>query len=578
VPELAAHASEAIVQCTQRGRDGEDNRGGGAMPLQLIAELVDYLHSSRIGADNGSGAILVFLPGWSEISAVLRSLEGRRSMQGSTLVIPLHGNLQGSTQRQVFERPRAGIRKIILSTNIAETSLTIDDATFVIDSARKKEKGYDASTRMASLLPVWVSRDSLQQRRGRAGRVARGVCFHLLTSEQEAQLAQHDVPEMLRTPLEELCLATIQLKLGKVKSVLARTPEPPERAAVTDAMDTLRRLGALRDGTESLTALGRHLVALSTEPRFGKLLLLGSMMGCVDPLLTIVSCLANRDPFITVPQDKRREADVAKLQLAQSEEALRGSDHLLLLAVSEKYDAISRRRGDRAAGDWCREQFISQSALQMASRLRSQFSDQLGRCGFESMRGRGSGGGASASDRQKQMDLVRALIGVVLTPDIVWVVPAGDGRSPPCYDRLNNEIALAAGSVALHADPSGSSNGGGGGKPAAMFLVYGDQIKTERAVRRSSLTSVPPLALLLLGTEPPVLRPDPDATGGKGLLVTSATCPALRFRLPSAKAALLLEELRSAWLCMVDAVRKTPLFAPFIYKNDHFTKTGSGQT
>ena len=127
MPELAAHASEAIVQCTQRGRDGEDNRGGGAMPLQLIAELVDYLHSSRIGADNGSGAILVFLPGWSEISAVLRSLGGRRSMQGSTLVIPLHGNLQGSTQRQVFERPRAGIRKIILSTNIAETSLTIDD-------------------------------------------------------------------------------------------------------------------------------------------------------------------------------------------------------------------------------------------------------------------------------------------------------------------------------------------------------------------------------------------------------------------------------------------------------------------
>ena len=563
VPELATLASEAIVQCTKRGHDGEDNGGGGVMPLQLIAELIDYLHTSRMRADNGSGAVLVFLPGWSEISAVLRLLEGRRNMQGSTVLVPLHGNLQGSTQRQVFERPRSGVRKIILSTNIAETSLTIDDVSYVIDSARKKEKGYDAANKMVSLLPVWASRDSLQQRRGRAGRVARGVCFHLLTYEQETQLDQHDVPEILRTPLEELCLATIQLEMGKVKSVLARTPEPPERVAVTDAMDTLRKLGALRDGSEKLTPLGQHMCRLSVEPRHAKLLLLSAIMGCLDPMLTIVSCLANRDPFITVPQDKRREADVAKLRLVeQSDERalLGGSDHLLLLAVSERYDTIARQRGERAAADWCRIHFLSQSALQMGRRLRHQFDDQLRECGFGHARMMSSGKDTDCASRVAALCMVRSLIGAVLSPDIVWAFLDGSGRSPHCYDSLNNEIAVAAGSVAVVVPPDGRVSELVAGPTMATFFVYGDQIKTERTVRRSNLTSVPPLALLVLASEPPLLRPDPDmiARGEKGLLLSSAACPALRFRLPSARAALLLEELRSAWLCLVDAAMSNP--------------------
>jgi hypothetical protein len=171
-----------------------------------------------------------------------------------------------------------------------------------------------------------------------------------------------------------------------------------------------------------------------------------------------------------------------------------------------------------------------------------------------------SSGEGTRVSRVAVLCMVRSLIGVVLSPDIVWSIHDGSGRSPHCYDSLNQEIAVAAGSVALALPLGGRSAQEVPGQTTAAFLVYGDQIKTERAVRRSNLTSVPPLAFLLLASDPPLLRPDPDtiARGKNGLLVTLAACPALRFRLPSARIALLLEELRSAWLCLVTATMSNP--------------------
>ena len=440
-----------------------------------------------------------------------------------------------------------------------------------MDAARQKQKGYEAGTRMSSLLPGYVSRDSLLQRRGRAGRVQPGVCFHLLTRAQEASLVQHQVPEILRTSLEELCLAAMQLNLGsKVKRLLSRTPEPPLRASVTNAMEQLQRLGAIvasssGGGPERLTPLGKHLARLPVEPRLAKLLLMGAVMGAdvTAPLLTLVAVLAHRDPFVAVPQERRNEADAAKRTIAG--DGYRCSDQLLLLAAYERWESLRRTRGEGAANAWCRDHFLSPSALQMAGRLRRQFADQLDSCGFGERRQPSSSSSSSSSTRgagggQSSLVVVRALLGSVFSPDIAWAVHDGSGKAPAVCDRFNSVISVGGGSVAV--ESAGSGGGGGGLAHGTQWLVYGEQIKTAGwdgdRIRRSGLCSVPPLAFLLLCSETPLLQK--DSAGSGGLMIVSPTCPALRFRV--AKAALesivLLEQLHSALRCLVDAAMSKP--------------------
>eukprot|EP01047_Picozoa_sp_COSAG01_P040064 COSAG01_NODE_3347_length_6227_cov_155.357878_2_plen_505_part_00 len=463
----------------------------------------------------------------------------------------------------------------------------IDDVVYVIDSARQKEKGYEAGTRMSSLLPGFVSRDSLLQRRGRAGRVQPGVCFHLLTRAQERSLAQHQVPEILRTALEELCLAAVQLNLGgRVKRLLARTPEPPSRHSVALAMQQLMHLGAVtttrrrrsvggggREGEggrerEQLTAVGRHLARLSVEPRLGMLLLMGCVMGAdvAELLLTLVAMLSHRDPFVAVAQERKGEAEAAKRTIAG--EGYRRSDHLLLLAVYQRYEQLQCTRGDRAASAWCRDHFLSPSALQMAGRLRRQFSQQLAKCGFVVGAGqphRSPGTDAThhsgTAKDQTSLVVIRALLGSAFSPDMAWAVHDGTGKAPAVCDRHNSAIAVAGSSVAVEA--------GGGGISGTQWLIFGEQIKTAGwdgdRIRRSGLTMVPPLAFILLCRETPLLQKDPVHTAGGGstgggLMVVSAVCPALRFRV--AKAALdsivLLEQLHSALRCLMDAAMTQP--------------------
>lgn len=153
-------------------------------------------------------AVLVFLPGWEEISRLRDRLTALPpfSSPSQYLILPLHSMIPSSEQQRVFSRPPPGVRKIILTTNIAETAVTIDDVVYVIDSGKHKEKSYDPYTNVATLQLSWVSRASARQREGRAGRCRPGVCFHLFSRLRSASLPEFQAPEIKRTPLEELCL------------------------------------------------------------------------------------------------------------------------------------------------------------------------------------------------------------------------------------------------------------------------------------------------------------------------------------------------------------------------------------
>ncbi|KAL1440711.1 hypothetical protein MTO96_009259 [Rhipicephalus appendiculatus] len=174
-----------------------------AMPF--IRSLEGKYSNKTLGTFKPEGAILVFLPGWEQINNLNKLLTADRNLRGS-LIIPLHSMMPTVNQRQVFDRPPAGVRKIVLATNIAETSITINDVVYVIDCGKIKMSNFDVDKNLATLDAEWVSRANAQQRKGRAGRVQPGVCYRLYTSWRESQLDAYQLPEMLRTRLETLIL------------------------------------------------------------------------------------------------------------------------------------------------------------------------------------------------------------------------------------------------------------------------------------------------------------------------------------------------------------------------------------
>jgi HrpA-like RNA helicase len=168
----------------------------------LLLEVLRYI----VKSSRGDGAILVFLPGWQEISEFSLVLEYNApfSNRSKFFILPLHSGIPSKDQRRVLRRPPEGTRKIVLSTNLAETSLTIDDIAFVVDTGRAKEKNYDPHLKTSTLQSTWISQASAKQRKGRAGRTKAGVCFHLFSSRRHGSLRPYTESELLRTPLVRL--------------------------------------------------------------------------------------------------------------------------------------------------------------------------------------------------------------------------------------------------------------------------------------------------------------------------------------------------------------------------------------
>eukprot|EP00878_Enallax_costatus_P012006 GHUV01012535.1.p1 GENE.GHUV01012535.1~~GHUV01012535.1.p1 ORF type:complete len:538 (+),score=178.81 GHUV01012535.1:448-2061(+) len=289
------------------------------------------LAAAAAGAGGGSmGAVLIFMPGAPEIDRLVRQLQTSSKVLAAAgkglRVLPLHGGLPPSVQSRVFDRPPKGVLKVVVATNVAETSLTIDDVTVVIDTGRHKEMSYDTSRGLSCLLETWVSQAAAQQRRGRAGRVAPGTCYRLWPSRMWQRLAPHQPPEVLRVPLQQLCLTTkaalVAASEGFAVPALAEALRclltPPSLDSVNEAVTQLIRLGAL-DTTpdEVLSPLGTHLAAMPMDAALGKALLYGCMLRCASPLLTIAAALGHGRPlWLSPPPDKRAEVNAARQALA----------------------------------------------------------------------------------------------------------------------------------------------------------------------------------------------------------------------------------------------------------------------
>ncbi|XP_030964311.1 DExH-box ATP-dependent RNA helicase DExH3 isoform X3 [Quercus lobata] len=355
------------------------------------------------------GAVLVFMTGWEDISCLRDQLKAHPLLgdPNRVLLLTCHGSMATSEQKLIFEKPPPNVRKIVLATNMAEASITINDVVFVVDCGKAKETTYDALNNTPCLLPSWISQASARQRRGRAGRVLPGECFHLYPNCVYEAFSEYQLPELLRTPLNSLCLQIKSLQVESIGNFLSSALQPPKPLAVQNAVDFLKMIGAL-DEKESLTNLGKFLSMLPVDPKLGKMLIMGAVFRCFDPVLTVVSGLSVRDPFL-LPQDKKDLAGTAKSRFSAKDY----SDHMALVRAYEGWKDAER---EGSAYEYCWRNFLSAQTLQAIHSLRKQFSFILKDAGLVDA-------DASINNRlSHNQSLVRAIICSGLFPGIASVV------------------------------------------------------------------------------------------------------------------------------------------------------------
>ena len=336
---------------------------GMGINYDLIASLVEEI-DHQLGSN--PGGILIFLPGTMEIDRCLRAVGKLPKLHA----LPLHASLTPNEQKKVFPPPPKGLRKVIAATNVAETSITIDDIVAVIDSGRVKETAYDATSNIVRLTEVWASQAACKQRRGRAGRVQAGTCYRLFTRNVEASMRPAAEPEMNRTPLEQLCLSVkATAPTQDAAGFLAKMLSPPSSGAINSALKTLHRVGALENGL--LTGLGTYLSMIPADLRCAKLVILGTLFGCVEACLTIASILTVRSPFIS-PREKREEAKEARSRFSTSD-----GDLLLDHAAFDQWKDQQHSTTYRDLQRWCNDNFLSIQTLRDIDSTRHQLLDAL---------------------------------------------------------------------------------------------------------------------------------------------------------------------------------------------------------
>ncbi|KAL2230895.1 UNVERIFIED_CONTAM: DExH-box ATP-dependent RNA helicase DExH3 [Sesamum indicum] len=418
------------------------------------------------------GAVLVFMTGWEDISCLRDQIKAHPLLgdPNRVLLLTCHGSMATSEQKLIFEKPPPNVRKIILATNMAEASITINDIVFVVDCGKAKETTYDALNNTPCLLPSWISQASARQRRGRAGRVQPGECYHLYPRCVFEAFAEYQLPELLRTPLNSLCLQIKSLEVESIGDFLSAALQPPEPLAVQNAVDFLKMIDAL-DENENLTHLGKFLTVLPVDPKLGKMLIMGAIMRCFDPILTIVSGLSVRDPFL-LPQDKKDLAGTAKSRFSAKDY----SDHMALVRAYEGWKDADR---EGSAYEYCWRNFLSVQTLQAIHSLRKQFTYILKDAGLLDT------DGATSNRLSHNQSLVRAVICSGLFPGIASVVHRETSMSFKTMD--DGQVLLYANSVNARYQTI-----------QYPWLVFGEKVKVNTVFIRDS-TGVSDSILILFG-------------------------------------------------------------------------------
>ncbi|OPJ87136.1 ATP-dependent RNA helicase DHX29 [Patagioenas fasciata monilis] len=454
--------------------------------LELILELLAYLDRSP-QFKNIEGAVLIFLPGLAHIQQLydLISTDRRFNLRDRHRLIALHSVLSTQDQAAAFTIPPLGVRKIVLATNIAETGITIPDVVFVIDTGRTKENRYHESSQMSSLEETFVSKASALQRQGRAGRVRAGFCFRMYTRDRFESFMEYSVPEILRVPLEELCLHIMKCNLGSPEDFLSRALDPPQQQVIGNAMNLLRKIGACLLNEPKLTPLGQHLAALPVNVKIGKMLIFGAIFGCLDPVATLAAVMTEKSPF-TTPIGRKDEADLAKSSLAMAV-----SDHITIYNAYLGWKKARQEGGYRAEMTYCRRNFLNRTSLLTLEDVKQElirvvraagFTAPTTQCGWDR-------NGTTQSLSLHEIALLKAVLTAGLYDNIGKILYT---KSVDITEKLACMVETAQGKAQVH--PSSVN------RDLQMYgwLLYQEKVRYAKVYLRET-TLISPFPILLFG-------------------------------------------------------------------------------
>ena len=313
---------------------------------QGILQALDEIEAHERSVGQRPGDVLVFLPGEREIRDCAEVL--RKAQLRFTEVLPLYARLTPAEQQKIFQ-PRPG-RKIVLATNVAETSLTVPGIRYVIDSGTARISRYSYRAKVQRLPIEAISQASANQRKGRCGRVEPGICIRLYSEEDFLGRPTFTDPEILRTNLAAVILQMLHLRLGRIEDF--PFIEPPDGKAIKDGFTLLQELSAV-DAEGRLLPLGRQLARLPVDPRLGRMLLEATEQGSLAEVLIVTSALSVQDPRER-PADRQTQADQAHAQWKDPD-----SDFAALVNLWHGFEEQRQALGSNALRSWCRKHFLN---------------------------------------------------------------------------------------------------------------------------------------------------------------------------------------------------------------------------
>uniref|UniRef100_A0ABM5FTZ3 ATP-dependent RNA helicase DHX29 n=2 Tax=Pogona vitticeps TaxID=103695 RepID=A0ABM5FTZ3_9SAUR len=456
--------------------------------FDLILELLAFLDRAP-QFRNVEGAVLIFLPGLAHIQQLydLIATDRRFDLRQRHRLIALHSILSTQDQASAFTLPPCGVRKIVLATNIAETGITIPDVVFVIDPGRTKENRYHESSQMSSLEETFVSKASALQRQGRAGRVRDGFCFRMYTRERFQSFLEYSVPEILRVPLEELCLHIMKCNLGSPEDFLSKALDPPQPQVVGNAMNLLRKIGACELSEPRLTPLGQHLASLPVNVKIGKMLIFGAIFGCLDPVATLAAVMTEKSPF-TTPIGRKDEADLAKSSLA-----LANSDHLTIYKAYLGWKKACHEGGYRAEMTYCRQNFLNRTSLLTLEDVKKELIRVVRAAGFAAPLRHHEG---THSLSQQEMVLLKAVLTAGLYDNVGKIMYT---KSVDITEKLACVAETAQGKAQVH--PSSVNRD----LQTHGWLLYQEKVRYAKVYLKET-TLISPFPILLFGGDIEVLH------------------------------------------------------------------------
>uniref|UniRef100_A0A4W4FTD6 Probable ATP-dependent RNA helicase DHX35 n=1 Tax=Electrophorus electricus TaxID=8005 RepID=A0A4W4FTD6_ELEEL len=379
---LDAKKFQNFFNLNESGDPNKDTCGivsveGRTFPVDIfytLSPVPDYVKATvetvlKIHETEDDGDVLAFLTGQEEVETVVCMLQeqartlSRHGLKKHLRVLPMYAGLPYSEQMRVFERVPPTVRKVVVATNIAETSITINGIVFVIDCAFVKLRAYDSRTAIDSLVVTPISKASASQRAGRAGRIRAGKCFRLYTEEDFEKLPESTVPEMQRCDLAPVVL---HLKALGVDNVLRfNFLSPPPAQSLVQALELLYALGGLDQYGRLSEPVGVHMAEFPLSPMFAKMLLESGNFGCSKEIVTIAAMMQIQNVFVALPNQKKAAArEHRKFSVAEG-------DHLTMLNVYEAFEKHQK------SSRWCQEHFLNYRGLVRAASIREQLRRML---------------------------------------------------------------------------------------------------------------------------------------------------------------------------------------------------------